>query len=174
MSSQYYKVVTRCAAGMLHSARGLIYNDWCSNTGLVWNRYVRYIQGEWVSAANDSRLFVFDNIKTARSFLRDMQESYTFSFSEGGQCRAVELWECEVDDIVIGYGADSIYSIDQFWTIFNKSLSQLQGDNVDVYNLWRTTFVRNEKTPIADIRSVLAKRVKLTERVYHLPSKSYE
>lgn len=82
----YYKVVHN--PGQLYSARN------------IYNR-VTYKVGEWVSPTLEySKLFVFDNLHSAKIF------------RYGGE----EIYSCEVlNPVKEYYGANSSYDIEYFW-----------------------------------------------------------
>lgn len=130
MKKKYYKVVDRID---LSSARAL---NWYSETYTVY-----YKLNEWTTAHNNSRLFVFDDLKEAFKFKQSHEDVY----------------ECEIKGGIKFFGCDSRKNIHSFWQVFNKIIQKkkkMKKEYFEKYYIGLTC-----------ISAILAKKVKLTKLV---------
>lgn len=103
---------------------------------------LEYKLNEWTIAPDDTRLFVFDNLETAK------EHAFPYSY---------ELYECEIVGGIKGFGAYYYSDNSSFWKLFNKKVKSKK----------KIIFTKQEfdNIPLADMSAVLCKKVKLTKKV---------
>lgn len=127
----YYKVVRNENGKLLSARTGSYYTD---------RKPVQYIPNRWVSAPENTRLFVFDNLSNAKSFI---------CYVNGE-----EIWECQIIGGISGFGAEG--NIISFWEKVNSYSKKKKKINFDKIQ---------EKINLVNWEAILAKKVKLTKRV---------
>jgi hypothetical protein len=128
---KYYKVVSVSKHGndtVLHSARA--------------DDAVSYKENEWTIAPNNTRLFVFDDLKDAKRF----------------SCAGEVVYECKIIGGIKGKGADKYNSINEYWNIFNKELKKRK--KFDVNEL-----MEQHSISLSPYDAVLVKKLKLIKKV---------
>jgi hypothetical protein len=133
-----YKVVKENHYG-LHSAR-------CGD--------VDYKVGEWISAPDGTRLFLFEQLKQAERFCNGAGSYNYFAESE-------YIYECEYEDAVAANGCESPLDLAIFWQLFKEA--EAKGDvltNFDPSNYGRPNIELCRYPGV-----LLAKKVKLLKKV---------
>jgi len=128
---KFYKVVKN------HSPSQEVYKSArCGGT-------VHYPLGKWTSTKNNTRLFVFDNLSSAKDFC----------ISKDGEM----IFECEIKGGIRLQGAMETYQNVEFWQIVNKVLAKKKSN-------YRSA-LKKAGIVLADYPAILAKSVKLIKRV---------
>jgi hypothetical protein len=136
MKKKYYKVVCTVPD---HVGGKQLYS--ISNKD---GREVKYELNKWISAPNETRLFVFDDLNKAKSFRNVFKTR--------------KIYECEIIGGIKGKGARYRDSMDDYWNIFNKELKKKK--KIDVEKIMEKNGIS-----LAYIDAILAKKVKLTKKV---------
>lgn len=105
---------------------------------------VQYKVNEWVSAPDNTRLFVFENFRDADNFV--LQRKHPEN---------LEIWECAVIGARKGYPCDDSWAIHSFWEHFNSFLKKKKAvcfSEFPEYVHWC-------------MPSILAKKVKLIKKI---------
>lgn len=102
---------------------------------------LEYKLNEWTIAPDDTRLFVFDDLETAKKYA-----NYYYP-----------LYECEIVGGIKGFGAYFFSNNSSFWKLFNKKVKSKK----------KIIFTKQEfdNIPLAEMSAVLCKKVKLIKKV---------
>jgi len=111
---------------------------------------VEYTPHKWVKAPDNTRLFVFDNLKDAMEYAKPSNTKSS-------------IWECKIRGGIPFKGAISINKYAEYWAALNKILASKKAFNPDAAERYLTDVLNITlwKTP-----AVLAKSVKLTKKLY--------
>ena len=125
--SIYYKVVR----ANLFSARTDSYE--------ISRRMVKYKIGKWISAPNNTRLFLFENLEDAQNFANQGER----------------IFECKAIGVIRGFPAH--FSFSYYWNLIESLLKKKKKVNFDSKEFRGYT--------ITNRPSILAKKVKLVKEV---------
>lgn len=124
MKKKFYKVVTS------------------SLLSLYATNHIEYEIGEWVSAPENTRLFVFDDLDEAKNYAKCYDK----------------IFECSVIGKIKFKGSFFIKDNTLFWKIFNKQIKAKKKINADIF--------AENKITLAEVDAVLAKKVRLDKQVF--------
>jgi hypothetical protein len=138
----YYKIFRECL-------------DRYSNLPLPNGHLLEYKENEYVSAPDNTRLFVFDSLKAARSYITRL----------GGCFHSYTIYECHCKGIIKnangvkvcnGFSCNKSYARNAFWNKVNQNLKQKKKWNHDLH----------KHMTLFDYHGVcLAKEVKLIKKI---------
>jgi hypothetical protein len=134
MSKIYYKVVRFKDEKLISS-------------GTNMKNQVEYKLNEWTIAPNNTRLFVFDDLTRAESYVRGVENG--------------RIYECNIVGGIKGRGSFWASDTEEYWKLCNKLLKQRKS-----WNHIQSKICESGEFSFAGISAILTKKVKLTKLIY--------